>query len=274
MKLKTIKKKIRKEWWDRVINKLPKHTVTRDTEHGRLSFSNKDNIIGRSLYVRGTFNVHKIKRIIDILRTENLLNGNAAINIGAHIGTVAVFLKKSGFFEDVIAIEPDPNNYEYLKENWAGNVPSKGGACLECAVSSYDGEAVFTQAKDSTVGNRISNQEFGGDDLKVKTITLDKLMNEVGQKDIGLVYMDVEGHEYEVLKGGEETLKRGMPVVMEFFPKSMGYYNVKQEDYIELVSKYFKYFYDIEEMEKRPITDLPAIFERYRGDNHTDVLMF
>ena len=49
----------------------------------------------------------------------------------------------------------------------------------------------------------------------VKTITLDKYLNENKIKNIDLIKIDTEGHEFEILKGLKENIKNVKTIIFE-----------------------------------------------------------
>ena len=52
-----------------------------------------------------------------LLQTATFRDGDAAIDIGAHVGVMSIYLAKKFPFIHVYAIEPDPENYDCLKRN-------------------------------------------------------------------------------------------------------------------------------------------------------------
>jgi FkbM family methyltransferase len=134
----------------------------------------------------------------DIIKLFRPKEGDTVIDVGAHIGKYTIIASKMvGPNGKVIAIEAHPGNYEILKKNIAlnnlGNV-----IALNYAVHSR--KTIYnTIMADRTTSN---NQNY----VEVKADTLDTLLSENGIKEINWIKIDVEGAEYEVLKGASNIL--------------------------------------------------------------------
>lgn len=127
-----------------------------------------------------------------------------AIDGGAYVGTFAQHLV--GQFSRVIAFEPIDRNADCLRQN----VPA--ARAVQAALSDQDG---FGYMRPLDPPKSYSwGVAPGGPGLHpcnyVAMVTLDSL----GIEDLDLLKLDVEGHEFEALRGAEKTLKVCRPVVM------------------------------------------------------------
>jgi len=157
--------------------------------------------------------------IIDLLPNSGIF-----IDIGAHIGWFSKLASyKVGSGGCVIAVEPEPTNFRMLEAN-TRSVPSEiilhnlalGDACYERKL--YLG---------GSSGEHSLKHEFKKFIL-VEVITGDKLFADLPSAD--LVKIDVEGAEWEVLRGMAECLKRWskVKVIVEFLPKHWPFEEVKE----------------------------------------------
>jgi FkbM family methyltransferase len=141
----------------------------------------------------------------DVLRP-----GDIVIDVGANIGSTALASAVAvGAKGHVVAVEPHPRIFAYLKANIARNAASQIEA-VQCALSHEDGEASFTDRR-SDDQNAISPEG----DIKVPQRRLDNI---APRGKIALLKVDVEGHEYFVFKGGKDTLDRVDVVYFEYVP--------------------------------------------------------
>lgn len=130
------------------------------------------------------------------------------VDIGAHVGTYSILFASNKRCKNVVSFECQKNTYNYLCANIAlnnsGNITAhnvalgspeqEGSATLK--VISVDGGG------SSIVDLPTHKNAFRSEIVEVKT--LDKFNIE----DIGLIKIDVEGNELNVLKGAVETLKK------------------------------------------------------------------
>lgn len=133
------------------------------------------------------------------------------INIGAAIGYYALLAKRLCPDIEVHAFEPLEMHRHYFLKNMELNAISPQEIHLyEQAISSKSGETQFFQHDYSSclVEETYLKLRDLPDKLKtsVKSITLDNFINTLSG-DVDLVQMDVQGFEYDVLAGAEETLK-------------------------------------------------------------------
>jgi FkbM family methyltransferase len=122
------------------------------------------------------------------------------VNVGANIGTSCMNAKAVGF-SDFIAIEPAKKNFELLIRNLRANdIEAK---CLNNAVGSEKKTTRLYLNVDS--GGRHSVLARSSADLyeDVSTVTLDDLDIEKSF----VLWLDVEGYELEVLRGGVQKLR-------------------------------------------------------------------
>jgi FkbM family methyltransferase len=119
----------------------------------------------------------------------------------------------------VIAFEPDPQNFGWLRRS----VDLNGYRCVEClqlALSDEDGEA------DLFVGDRIGRHTLvqthphEQETIKVEVRTLDSVLMEMGRPRVDVIKIDVEGAELRLLHGASETLaaNRGLKLFIDIHP--------------------------------------------------------
>lgn len=145
------------------------------------------------------------RRMIDHLRSLPEVRGRWAVDVGAHVGNHSAALLAGGEVAGVIAIEPT--------ERWHAlchalrHVDPMGERRLAIRAVVGNGETV--RMVDAPAGNtgmaRVEAAETG-----TVTKRLDEL---VPVADVGLVKVDVEGHELRVLEGARALLERCKPTL-------------------------------------------------------------
>ena len=156
----------------------------------------------------------------------------AVIDIGANVGTSVIYFRnKLGADTKFFAVEPVTDNFNLLKANCAINGFSDINA-YRLAISDTAGEADLeinpaNMATCKIAGSDSENLVFGKDETsyvgdKVPLMPLDSFVsdNKIATDSPVLFWIDVEGHEPEVFKGGRETFRNTDAVVFcEFNPK-------------------------------------------------------
>lgn len=149
------------------------------------------------------------KHVVAWLR-DFLKPGMNVLDIGAQWGYYTVvcpmLLKKQC---RVIAVEPNPYNLQFLLRNIELNDLWGIVEVLPLAASDGRRTLFYDNPKDWT--GFVSPRPVNAFSFKVLTAPLDELLDE--SRRIDFVKLDVEGHEYPVLKGMAETLRRYRPHV-------------------------------------------------------------
>lgn len=129
--------------------------------------------------------------------------GSLALDVGAHMGTHTVWLSAVCGCP-VMAFEPMPALAEKLRANVAANA-GEPVEIVEAAVSDQAGHGRV----ENTGTNSGMNQLFADPDGPALVVRLDGYR----LPEVGLIKIDVEGHEMHVLAGAEETIKRCSPLL-------------------------------------------------------------
>jgi FkbM family methyltransferase len=166
---------------------------------------------------------------------------------------VAIQALNLSLFQRAIAIEPDPANFEMLCVNRDLNRLGESLLCLECAVSS-EKVALSMQRNPKNFGDhRILRPGISGvtEDPerlgpKVTGDTLDAVLTGHAGADldrIGLIWIDIQGHEGEAILGGHETFSRDIPVMMELWPHGLAAAGFGEERFCQLLQTYWNGFW-------------------------------
>ena len=190
--------------------------VCREILGSRMFLDVTDPGICRDLILYGIREEWAIGVMKDLLRP-----GQTVVDVGANIGFYVLLESlKVGPSGKVYAIEPVPDNYELLRRNVDLN--RRGNIEMHrCAVGDKPGRA---QMHLSHLRNwhAMTAVHATGRVIEVEVVTLDAFLE--GKPSPSLVRMDVEGYEYEILQGMEETLERStdLTLFIEIHPHIMG----------------------------------------------------
>lgn len=134
--------------------------------------------------------------------------GDTVYDIGANVGFYTLFASVLiGELGHVFSFEPLPENLRELKRHLELNLV-RNCTVIDAAVSSSDGEAAFDLSVDHCTGHLATTGT-----LRVRTVTLDRLMKETGLRPPNLMKIDIEGAEYECLRGAADIIQNFRPVI-------------------------------------------------------------
>jgi FkbM family methyltransferase len=137
--------------------------------------------------------------------------GDVVIDVGANIGNIAIASAVVvGSEGRVLAVEPHPRIFTYLKANIARNGAHQIEP-VQCALGHEEGTTHFSDRR-SDDQNAITSDG----NIEVPLRRLDEIAP-AGK--IVLLKVDVEGHEYFVFRGAEDTLRRTEVVYFEYVPR-------------------------------------------------------
>jgi FkbM family methyltransferase len=284
-----VKSKVRRLAWE-AWRRLPERTLTARTRHGRLTFSSRDAAVGRRLYSHGEFEYDKIEKALGLVRAAAPARAGAGwlLDVGANIGTVCIPLVRDRAFARALAFEPEPRNYRFLVENVRANGLESAITAVNAGVSSANTTMTMELAFDNFGDHRIrvgtprsSHPECREEERAVIQVPVHRLDDylasvPVAPSDVGLLWIDVQGHEHHVLEGASAVLAAGVPVVAEFWPYALARAGTDATAFVGLLRSRFRWFYDLEEAApaRCPVADADVLLSRYRADTaFTDVLL-
>jgi FkbM family methyltransferase len=157
--------------------------------------------IGRSIWTTG---------IYDLSVTEALVRladrGSLAVDAGANIGAMTGALASRA--AEVWAFEPHREVFQQLSGNVARFADRPGFArcqLFNIALSDTDGEARLEIPTDFDGNHGLARLSAEGG-TTVRTVRLDSMLN---GREIGVLKVDVEGHELNVFHGASDSLAAG-----------------------------------------------------------------
>ena len=155
--------------------------------------------------------------IIDYFRPKE---GDVVVDIGAHIGRYTLIAsKRIGTNGKVIAIEADPDSFEILNLNIRLNELANVTTLNYAAFSKDTKIKLYLPAGDvCTKYNTVMSDWIWvrPDDkfVEVNANTLDNILHKIQIKRVNWIKIDVEGAEFEVLKGAHNTILNNKDIVI------------------------------------------------------------
>jgi FkbM family methyltransferase len=193
--------------------------------------NSSDKIIGRSLYIDGSYDFDTFLHTLEILK--NKIKTETLVDIGANIGSICIPAVKRGIFKNCFAIEPEPYNFDLLTKNIFINSLSNKIQTFNVALGQFDNEKIKFELSENNYGdhriksNSTEKNYFNEDKRKIIDVEIKKLdtvIKDSNPKET-LLWMDVQGYEGFVLEGGMNILSKKPPLVIEFWPYGLDKFN-------------------------------------------------
>lgn len=278
-----------------VFDRLGRHAslVAVDGPDARYLVSTSDRTIGRGAFVAGEYQLSIMADALGLVRhavQRDPVSGHTFLDIGANIGTSTVSALLRFGARDAIALEPDRENYRILRCNLVLNGLEERCRTFNLALSDTRATLLLERSASNSGDHRIRVpghrdvpdllSEAGREVDEVRAVRFDDLVADgtVALDQIGLAWMDTQGHEAHVLDGARSLLESGIPVVTEFWP-----YGLRRAGGLERLCEIIAAAYD-EVVDVRasalaagivriPSRELPGLAEKYTGRAHTDLVL-
>jgi FkbM family methyltransferase len=160
-------------------------------------------------YVNGYWLGHYELPIQRALKRD-LRPGDTFFDIGANAGFFSLVAARIvGERGKVVAFDPEPSNYQSLREQFALNDLRNCHPVAE-AIGSAEGETVFSMDAPGSSMGRLGAARKGQREIRVRVTTLDAACRQWGIP--AMIKVDVEGAEADVLRGAQQLLASGKVV--------------------------------------------------------------
>lgn len=137
--------------------------------------------------------------------------GDVVYDLGANVGfyslLASVLVGREG---QVFSFEPAPRNLTFLRRHLELN-EVRNCSVWDVAVSCSDGTAKFDVGPNSSMGQLTGDSQNA---LSVRAIALDSLIASGQVPPPNIIKCDIEGGEYDALRGASEILSKHSPMIL------------------------------------------------------------
>jgi FkbM family methyltransferase len=183
----------------------------------------RDTGVGQGLLKHGAWQRDDFDTALRLILDRNGRMGKAFVDVGANIGTHSIYAALSGYFDRVIAIEPEPRNAAILRDNFSLNDIPIHLDIVQKAVGGGTGP-IYLSLHETDSGMHSVTTERGDRSIEVALDTLPNILDQlrVPPEDIGFLWMDAEGHEFDVFKATDALFSRRVPIFFEYGKHTIG----------------------------------------------------
>lgn len=173
-----------------------------------------NGLVDKTIYMHGIWE----PAITEIIFNK-LKSGDVFFDVGANIGYFTLLSARLVGINGVVhSFEPIPRVYYQLSENLKLN-NLKNVTAHNFAVGSFENK-ILINTYDNNIGMSSLLKESGDSAEEVEVKVLDDIFSDTER--IDFMKIDVEGFEYEVLKGASKLIKKHKPkILFEINPKRM-----------------------------------------------------
>lgn len=235
-------------------------SLSHATENFKLYISPVNGFIDKHIYLYGVYEPF----ILDII-SKYLQPGMTFIDIGANIGQHSMYaasiVGKNG---SVYSFEPIPHVYEQLQDSSHANHFQSIIHAENFALGAREASETLYISKENIGGSSLVNEESGKEEITVSIKNGDNQLSHLST--IDMIKIDVEGYEYEVLLGIQESLYKHHPIILvefsgEFYEKQGKGHGQK---IVSLLEKAGYALYDIED-DMKEVTDLELFVSHFKN---------
>src|SRR6516165_7139827 len=199
------------------------HLVFCDLGDVRFFVDPSDRVVGTWLMWHGGWQRREIETAVEVLSAAGRLPPDAVfVDVGAHIGTHTIYALRTGRFHGAVAFEPEPRNARLLAMNIEENGLSEAVTVVRKAAGAAAGAAILHLHPRNTGAHAIDVPPSvdGRSSLSVPVVRVEDELAALGvsPSEVGLVWVDVEGYEPQVLQGLAGLMACAVPLAFEFTP--------------------------------------------------------
>lgn len=172
---------------------------------------------------------------------KHLREDSNCVDVGAHKGEMVDELRKYSKHGKIWAFEPLPHLFSQLKQKYAQDANVK---VLSAALSNKQGTSSFNFVKNAAAYSGIKQRKYDIknsqiEEIEVELNTLDAIIPQ--DVAIDFIKIDVEGAEFDVLKGARETILRANPlIVFECGLGASNFYGTEPESIFRFIKEELK----------------------------------
>ena len=180
----------------RLVNLLRAGPVDVQYQGASFRFYHQTSATERGALLNPDYNLEEL----DFLRAHTPVGG-VFVDVGANVGTYAMVMARHvGASGTVIAIEPHPVTHARLAFNRAASGHAQV-TLVAAAAGPSDGELMIETDGDNLGASHIVSGERAANAIKVRSLRLQRILDDAGISRVDALKIDVEGYEDRVLTG-------------------------------------------------------------------------
>jgi FkbM family methyltransferase len=244
-----------------------------------------NDVLGKLTFLAGGFEHDVMVAAVDVVEQRvgrPPLTGRTFVDVGANIGTSSIPALTMLGASHAIAVEPAKDNLRLLRANVAANGLDGRVTIVDRALSDHAGTLRLEIGPENSGDYRIrlteepgAIGEEGWTTEGVATSTFDDLLDDqdVALDDVGLVWIDTQGHEAHVLDGAKTLLASTVPVIAEYWPYGLDRAGALDR-FHTIVSTHYRAVIDVRASmragrpQELPAKTIWALAERYDSSHH------
>jgi FkbM family methyltransferase len=146
---------------------------------------------------------------------KHLRRGDVVVDVGANVGHFSLLLADIVGPDSLFCFEPTPVTWRRLKNNFELNGWSTS-RLYPMAVGQREGAVEFPDSESPETTNSLAWSKQGVSKTKVRLLSLDSLLPDFANREVGVLKIDVEGYEREVFLGARRFLREVRPRLVMF----------------------------------------------------------
>ncbi|MEM7211515.1 MAG: FkbM family methyltransferase [Pseudomonadota bacterium] len=176
-----------------------------------------DGLIAAGLAKHGAWQRDDLNHAFATIEGLGIKRRGWFVDVGANIGTHVVYAAHRPEIDRILAIEPEPRNFDFICRNASVNGIENRVTPLQLAVSDQPGK-VHLEINEARQGQHIVRDDARDNTIEVAARSLDDILtaHAIDPDDIALLWIDVEWHEHAVFRGMPSVLAAKVPVFFEY----------------------------------------------------------
>lgn len=175
-------------------------------------------------------------RLTKVILKKNLKSDHNCIDVGCHKGEILDLMLTYAPHGKHYGFEPIPYLFENLKEKYG-----KKATIFPYALSFESGTTTFNFVKNAPAYSGIKKRKYDVktpniEQIEVDVKTLDELIPI--EQEINFIKIDVEGGEFDVLKGAKSLLQKNKPILLfECGKGASDFYGTQPSDIFQYINQ-------------------------------------
>lgn len=179
------------------------YTVHTKSRYGNMHVFRNDGMIGFSIQAYGEYGQYEINLLNHVIDSNSIV-----YDIGSNIGFHSLGLSEKA--KHVYAFEPNSKNYKLCKLNTKFNNKI---SLYNVACSNFNGTG-YIEDIDLSQPNNYGEVHVSSEGIETEFVKLDDFIANNNIPVPHVIKIDVEGHEWEVLQGLDQTIRTHLPVIL------------------------------------------------------------